>query len=134
MEIIKGTVTGDLTAIRKDLGRRVNGGGYYWKCLCSCGKLLSVKDTNMTEKRIISCKPGGRPCKQLDRSIIKPDEVYFNHRVIEKLSLDSGAYKGYYKIECLSCLVVSERRGDTVLSGTFKKCSCQSTEIQNNSL
>ena len=129
MEVEPNKIFGELVAIRKDLGRRVrNGIGCYWKCRCSCGKIVSIKDTDLTNNRLISCKPNGKACKTVRDEIVKVGNVYRGHTVVGNVDPDENLLRNYYKIKCNSCGRDSEKRGDTIVRGTFAKCICQLTE------
>jgi len=129
MDMNTGTVFGDLTVMRKDHGRRVRDGkGSYWKCVCTCNKIISVKDTDLTLGKQKSCKLAGRPCKQPKNELIKVDDIFKNHKVVMKIGVSGSIRKSYYMISCLSCGHRSEKRGDTLIEETFAECTCQSTE------
>jgi hypothetical protein len=136
MEIKTGQRIGDLIPLSKDFGRRVHGPGTYWKCVCICGKPLSVKDKDMTNGVRLSCKMAGRPCQQVDRKTNKivAGDIIHGHKVIHIVQESGGYLKSYYEIECTNCKFRSQKRGDTIISGEFKKCEClQSTENQKSS-
>ncbi len=136
IEIQRDQIYGDLTVLSKDLGRRSNGGGFYWKCRCVCGKMMSIKDSRLVDGYARSCKDHGRPCKAEKYNMIKPESIYFEYEVVSRADHEKknerggGAKKNYYIIKCVHCGRQEEKRGDVIINGTRGNCPCgrQSTE------
>ena len=48
-------VFGRLTVVSREMERRTNGAGVYWRCRCTCGNIATVASSHLRGGRIISC-------------------------------------------------------------------------------
>lgn len=97
---LKGKHFGELEVIEYE-------GNRYWKCKCSCRKVLSVQGKYLRDGTKTSCGECTKP--------IQPNDTFGEWKVIKRTKL------GYYECEC-SCGTIKEVCGSRLLDGSSRSC------------
>lgn len=134
MKDLKGQKFGKLTVLERDLTK--TGGAAYWICQCECGKIKSIRGSNLTAKN----KPT-RSCGCLNKGKNVDTTSLLNQRfgrltVIERDLNNIGHNKNsYWKCLCDCGNTISVSRQDLINKHT-QSCGCYRKEYrtQQNTL
>lgn len=97
---LKGKHFGELEVIEYE-------GNRYWKCKCSCRKVVSVQGKYLRDGTKTSCGECTKP--------IQPNDIFGEWKVIKRTKL------GYYECKC-SCGTIKEVCGSRLLDGSSRSC------------
>lgn len=121
-----GRVFGRLTVLEKDEEKTKNSKGYrtYYKCLCECGNIVSVRADSLKSGAIVSCN-----CyhKEVAAKVNEQDlkgKVFGLLHVIKKSERRSTHGNVYWKCKC-ECGVEKEYPSDRLLGGFYTHCGCK---------
>lgn len=124
---LSGNTYGRLTVIEKDPDYQKRNGlsnkKTYWKCQCSCGKIISKDAYNLTHGKTQSC---GCYQKEVISDISTKDltnQVFGRLTVLEKDTSKKTDHNCYWNCKC-SCGNIISVRGDCLKNETTQSCGC----------
>ena len=121
---LTGQIFGELTVLERDYDyikeHNIKQNRPYWKCQCSCGKIITVKGSDLTTNIKTRCKKCSNKERMKDLSgktfnfltVLEPTEKRDSHRSI------------IFKCQCI-CGKVIEVSSHLLQSGDKKSCGCQ---------
>lgn len=124
-----GQKIGKLKVIKKDTERKAN--AIYWICECDCGNIVSVRGSNLRDKKhpTQSCGCLNKENKKIDTDSLI-NKVFGRLQVIERdLQKPIGhGYMSYWKCKCNCGNIVSISYNE-LMSGKTQSCGCYRKEI-----
>lgn len=130
---LSGNIYGRLTVIEKDPDYQKRNGfsnkKTYWKCQCSCGKIVLKDAYNLTHGRTQSC---GCYQKEIVSTLSLEDltEQVFGRLTVLELDKQRPHKKGsccYWICEC-SCGNITSVRSSSLKDGAIQSCGCLQKE------
>lgn len=97
-----------------------------WQCKCSCGKVIDIKSSNLTNKYMKSPKSCGCKIIRPDNKIKMEGKTFGRFLVLKEEGEDSAGVR--YLCKC-SCGNIRNVRGSSLRNGTSSSCGCFNREI-----
>lgn len=123
---LTGKIFNKLTVVQRDLTYPVGAGkSAYWKCLCECGNMVSIRSDKLLKGITHSC---GCYSKEVRTEIFLKDltNQRFGRLTVLKRDLDKPKGKGcfaYWSCKC-DCGNIVSIRGDHLRNNTTSSCGC----------
>lgn len=126
---LEGKVFGRLTVLEKDEERTKNSKRYrtYYKCLCECGNIVSVRADGLKNGAVVSCN-----CyhKEIAAKLNGHDlvgKVFGSLQVVAKLDRRCANGDVYWRCKC-ECGKEKEYPSSALLGGFCVHCGCKTTK------
>lgn len=123
---LAGQKFGRLTVIKRDFEKEktVSNKNAYWQCQCDCGKIASIRSTDLRQGKMVSCG-----CKKLESPYNTANligKIFGNLAVLER-DFDKESTKTYsksfWKCTCQCGNIISVAASD-LINGHTQSCGC----------
>ena len=113
---------GKLIVIERDFEKNINHKAY-WKCLCDCGNVVSIRGQDLRHGKTKSC---GCLAKQLltERNLVDITNQRFGHlTAIKRLGISEKTHRSIWLCKC-DCGNTCEVELTSLTCGNTKSCGC----------